>query len=169
LKKEAKQSKPVEPEEEMRHIVRIYNADLEGKKQVQMALTGVKGVGRRLARMFAQMADVDPHATLGLLPEEKLASLKKVVEEAKEAAIPVWMMNRRKDVFTGEDHHVLGADLGTALREDLDIMKKSRSYKGIRHERGLRVRGQKTRSTGRTGAIVGVSKKKAQPGAAAEK
>jgi small subunit ribosomal protein S13 len=51
-------------------------------------------------------------------------------------------------------------DLNMTLREDLDIMKKMRSYKGLRHERGLRVRGQKTRSTGRTGAIVGVSRKR---------
>jgi small subunit ribosomal protein S13 len=51
-------------------------------------------------------------------------------------------------------------DLAMILREDLDLMKRMRSYKGIRHERGLRVRGQKTRSTGRTGAIVGVSRKK---------
>jgi len=70
------------------------------------------------------------------------------------------MMNRRKDVETGQDKHVMGMDLAMILREDLDLMKKMRSYKGIRHERGLRVRGQKTRSTGRTGAIVGVSRKK---------
>jgi small subunit ribosomal protein S13 len=55
---------------------------------------------------------------------------------------------------------MLGMDLTLINREDLDLMKKMRSYKGIRHERGLRVRGQRTRSTGRTGAIVGVSRKK---------
>ena len=55
---------------------------------------------------------------------------------------------------------LMGMDLSMTLREDLDLMKKMRSYKGIRHERGLRVRGQKTRSTGRTGAIVGVSRKR---------
>lgn len=151
--------------EELRHIVRINNADLEGKRQVQMALCGIKGVGRRCARLFALKADVDPHATLGLLPEEKIDALKKVVGESQEI-IPIWMMNRRKDLLTGLDRHVMGTDVDTAFREDLDVMKKSRSYKGIRHERGLRVRGQRTRSTGRTGATVGVTKKKVQPGTA---
>jgi len=70
------------------------------------------------------------------------------------------MLNRRGDIETGSDIHVMGMDLNMTLREDLDLMKKMRSYKGIRHERGLRVRGQRTRSTGRTGAIVGVSRKK---------
>jgi small subunit ribosomal protein S13 len=81
------------------------------------------------------------------------------------------MMNRRKDVETGQDKHIMGMDLAMTLREDLDLMKKMRSYKGIRHERGLRVRGQRTRSTGRTGAIVGVSRKKegaAAPAAASK-
>ncbi|HNT73065.1 MAG TPA: 30S ribosomal protein S13, partial [Methanothrix sp.] len=61
---------------------------------------------------------------------------------------------------TGEDRHVMGTDLVMALREEMDIIRKTRSYRGIRHERGLRVRGQKTRSTGRRGATVGVSRKK---------
>lgn len=146
-------------DEQLKHIVRILNTDLEGKKQVQMALTGLKGVGRRCAFIFTRNAGVDPRATLGLLPDDQIDALKKAVEEAN-VALPVWMRNRREDFLTGEDKHVMGMDLNMTLREDLDVMKKSRSYKGIRHERGLRVRGQRTRSTGRTGAIVGVSRKK---------
>lgn len=155
------ETKDTESSVELRHIVRIYNTDLDGKKQVQMALTGIKGVGRRLARVFAVKAGVDPYAILGKLPEEQIEALKNVIENATES-IPAWMMNRRKEIITGVDRHVMGADVLTALREDLDLMKKARSYKGIRHELGLRVRGQRTRSTGRSGATVGVTKKKAQ-------
>jgi small subunit ribosomal protein S13 len=54
----------------------------------------------------------------------------------------------------------MGTDLVLTQREEMDIIRKTRSYRGIRHERGLRVRGQKTRSTGRRGATVGVSRKK---------
>lgn len=157
LKQEAKD---VEEVEELRHIVRVLNTDLDGKKQVQMALTGVKGIGRRCARLFAQEANVDPHKILGLLPEEEIVALRTVIEEGQ-SKLPDWMRNRRKDLNTGDDKHVMGTELLMSLREDLDLMKKSRSYKGIRHERGLRVRGQKTRSTGRTGSTVGVSRKKA--------
>lgn len=125
-----------------------------------MALTGIKGVGRRCAMIFAMKAGVDPYAILGRLPDEDIEKLKRVIEEEAGRILPGWMVNRRRDLATGTDRHVMGTDLTMTLREDLDLMKKMRSYKGIRHERGLRVRGQRTRSTGRTGAIVGVSRKK---------
>ena len=132
-----------------------------------MALTGIKGVGRRCARIFTDKAGVNPNATLGMLPDSEIDKLKKVIEEDAANILPVWMVNRRGDMNTGADKHFMGMDLSMTLREDLDLMKKMRSYKGIRHERGLRVRGQRTRSTGRTGAIVGVSRKKEGAPAAA--
>jgi small subunit ribosomal protein S13 len=165
-KAEEKPKKAVEAEE-LRHIVRILNTDLAGKKQVHMALTGIKGVGRRCARIFTDKAGVNPNATLGMLPDSEIDKLKKVVEEDAASILPVWMVNRRGDMNTGADKHFMGMDLSMTLREDLDLMKKMRSYKGIRHERGLRVRGQRTRSSGRTGAIVGVSRKKEGAPAAA--
>jgi len=158
--KKAEEKAKKSADEELRHIVRILNTDLAGKKQVHMALTGIKGVGRRAASIFTATSGVDPHATLGLLPDSEIDKLKKVIEEDASKILPVWMLNRRGDIETGADIHVMGMDLNMTLREDLDLMKKMRSYKGIRHERGLRVRGQRTRSTGRTGAIVGVSRKK---------
>ncbi len=146
-------------DEELKHIVRILNTDLEGKKQVHMALTGINGVGRRAAILFTQKAGVNPRDILGRLPDSQIDDLKRVIEDANNN-IPVWMKNRQKDIGTGTDKHVMALDLTLITREDIDLMKKMRSYKGIRHERGLRVRGQRTRSTGRTGAIVGVSRKK---------
>jgi small subunit ribosomal protein S13 len=159
-KKADEKPKKAEEAEELKHIVRILNTDLEGKRQVHMALTGIKGVGRRAASIFTAKAGVDPYATLGLLPDEQIDALKKVIEGDVSTVMPVWMLNHREDMATGKDLHIMGMDLTMKLREDLDLMKKMRSYKGIRHERGLRVRGQRTRSTGRTGAIVGVSRKK---------
>lgn len=73
--------KKAEEAEELKHIVRILNTDLAGKRQVHMALTGIKGVGRRCARIFADKAGVDPRATLGLLPDAEIEKLKKVIEE----------------------------------------------------------------------------------------
>jgi len=166
-KKAEEKTKKAAAEDNLRYIVRILNTDLVGKKQVHMALTGIKGVGRRCAKLFTDKAGVDPYATLGLLPDEEIEKLRKVIEEDATKILPVWMVNRRGDIETGADIHVMGMDLNMTLREDLDLMKKMRSYKGIRHERGLRVRGQRTRSTGRTGAIVGVSRKKEGAPAAA--
>ena len=148
-----------EETEEIKHIVRIMNTDLDGHRPVHMALTGIKGIGRRNAWLLVQKAEVEPTEILGLLPDETISKLRDVVELAQDQ-IPVWMRNRRKDLLTGEDKHVMGTDLMLTRREEVDIMRKTRSYIGIRHERGLRVRGQRTRSTGRKGATVGVSRKK---------
>ena len=54
----------------------------------------------------------------------------------------------------------MGIDLEVSLKDDINRMKMIRSYKGVRHETGQKVRGQRTKSTGRTGATVGVKKKK---------
>jgi len=78
-KKADEKPKKAAVDENLRYIVRILNTDLVGKKQVHMALTGIKGVGRRCAKVFTDKAGVDPYATLGLLPDAEIDKLKKVI------------------------------------------------------------------------------------------
>ncbi|MCD4810618.1 MAG: 30S ribosomal protein S13 [Methanosarcinales archaeon] len=145
-------------QDEIKHIVRIANTDLEGKKSVQYSLTGIKGINRRIARIISDRSNVDPSATIGYLDDEKIDSLKKTIEEIK-SILPTWMLNRRKDLMTGDDKHILATDVLLTKREDLNTLKKTRSYRGVRHERGHKVRGQRTRSSGRKGLTVGVKRK----------
>ncbi len=144
--------------DEIKHIVRVANTDLEGKKSVQYSLTGIKGINRRSARIISDLSGVDPTATIGYLEDEQIEALKKTVDNI-ESILPTWMLNRRKDPLTGDDKHIFGTDVLLVKREDLNTLKKTRSYKGIRHERGHKVRGQRTRSTGRRGLSVGVKRK----------
>jgi small subunit ribosomal protein S13 len=170
-KKGGKGKKPAaeeKPKDEIKYIVRIANVDLDGTKTVEFALTGIKGIGPRISKIISRQAQVDPHSTMGYLPPEQVDRLKVVVDNI-EANVPVWMVNRRRDIYTGEDRHLFGVDLTLGVKEDINIMKKIRCYKGIRHERGQKVRGQRTKSTGRTGATVGVVRKKGEPGAGAKK
>lgn len=60
---------------------------------------------------------------------------------------------------SGEDIHYIGTEVEITLKEDLNRLKKVRSYRGVRHENNLPVRGQRTRSNGRTGMTVGVQRK----------
>ncbi len=145
-------------QDEIKHLVRIANTDLEGKKSVQNSITGIKGINRRIARIISDRSNVDPTATIGYLEDEKIDSLKKTIEEI-ESILPTWMLNRRKDLLTGNDKHILATDILLTKREDLNTLKKTRSYRGVRHERGHKVRGQRTRSTGRRGLTVGVKRK----------
>lgn len=172
-KKGGKGKKPAtapeeKPKDEIKYIVRVSNTDLDGTQTVEYALTGIKGIGVRLSKILSRKAEVDPHAVIGYLPSEQVDKLRAVVDNI-EGNLPVWMINRQRDVYTGEDKHLIGIDLTLSVKEDINLMKKMRSYKGIRHERGLKVRGQRTKSTGRTGATVGVVRKKEAPGAGAKK
>jgi len=148
-----------EHNEELRHLVRIMNTDLQGSRPVQYALTGIPGIGRRTAKLIAKGAEVDPDAVLGYLPDEDVVKLDAAIGNF-ESSVPAWMLNRRKDPTSGEEKHLLGSDIIMTFREDINNLKKVRAYRGLRHERGLKVRGQRTKSTGRRGSTVGVSRKK---------
>ncbi len=156
--KEVKETK-ASKEEEIRYFVRVNNVDLDGTKQVQIALTKIDGIGRRTARIIAGLAKVAPNAKLGMIPEVQVEQIRKAVETYN-SMVPPWIKNRPHDVYTGEAKHLFGTDVITTVDDDLNRMKKIRSYRGIRHETGQKVRGQRTRSTGRTGATVGVVRKK---------
>lgn len=104
---------------------------------------------------------------LGNLNDAKVQEIEQVLGALGEY-VPPWIMNRQNDWETGEDMHSFGSDVDLRLRDDVNLMKKIRCYKGIRHEQGQKVRGQRTRSNGRTGLTVGVIKK-AAIAAAAEK
>jgi len=76
---------------------------------------------------------------------------------------PAWFLNRRRDPVSGRDVHLIGSELILAAKSDIDLMKKLRSWKGMRHAVGLKVRGQRTVTTGRFGPTAGVAKKRGAP------
>ncbi len=145
---------------EMRHIVRLAATELEGKVPLRIALTKVKGVGFMLSNAVIKVLKMDPGKPVGMLTDEELAKIEDCIKNPASYGIPSWMYNRKNDPWTGQDAHVVGPDLNMKLKQDLDFMKKIKSYRGIRHALGLKVRGQRTKSTGRRGKTVGVSRKK---------
>jgi small subunit ribosomal protein S13 len=158
--------KPVEKKDEnFRYIVRIVNTDLDGNKNVVIALSGIKGLGLRSAEIIARMAGIPRSIKIGDLPEPKTDELEKLITDYSEK-VPHWMVNRQSDWSTGADMHLVGVDVELNRRDDVNLMKMIRCYKGIRHEQGQKVRGQRTRSNGRTGMTMGVIRKKLEPGAA---
>jgi len=146
-------------EQEINYFVRVSNTDLDGTKPVLISLTGLKGIGRHTAQVIAQKANVDKHALMGKLDDASVDRIREAVAAYSEN-VPTWMMNRPKDVYTGQARHMLATDVILTLEDDINILKKIRSYRGIRHETGQKVRGQRTKSTGRTGLTVGVKRKK---------
>ena len=88
-------------EKEINYFVRIEDNDLDGTKSVQIALTGLPGIGMHTSVSIAKMAGVDPLATIGLLEEEPVERIREVIRNYIER-VPVWMLNRQKDFYGGE-------------------------------------------------------------------
>ena len=140
-------------------LVRFMEAVLDGNLASERALRNIKGIGHSFAKIVCVTSGIDPKKKLGELSAEELAALEKHIRNPE---MPQWMLNRRKDPETGKNIHLTGNSLDFSRREDINAMKKMRSYKGIRHEQGQPVRGQRTRSTFRTKKTVGVMKKSAK-------
>ncbi|UCG71148.1 MAG: 30S ribosomal protein S13 [Thermoplasmata archaeon] len=144
--------------DDFKYIVRIANTDLDGDKTVVHALTAIKGVGDRLAEILLNRTGLPKNEKIGNLSDEDVDKLEKSLLELSEDT-PGWLLNKQRDVWSGEDIHLLGSEMDMRNQEDINILKKIRCYKGIRHEKGQKVRGQRTKAHGRTGLTVGVVKK----------
>ncbi len=148
-----------------KHIVRIANVDVPGEQQIRFALTKIKGVGINLADAVCSLAKVKKTVKAGNLNDQEITALNKIVNDPLNNGIPLWMTNRRKDYDSGEDKHLLTGTLGFVKENDLKRLKKTKTLRGMRHQKGLPVRGQKTRSNFRRskGKVVGVKKKSSAP------
>jgi small subunit ribosomal protein S13 len=153
--------------EDFSYIVRLANTDLDGNKGTVIALQSIKGVGNRVAEIVAKRAKVNRLDKIGNLPEEKIEELSKLLAAYSEY-VPAWAVNRQNDAETGADMHLVGVDIELFKKDDINKMKMIRCYRGIRHEQGQKVRGQRTRSNGRTGLTLGVSRQRLAQQAKAE-
>ena len=161
----ASKAKPIPDNPNFRYIVRLAGTDLDGRRPAALALAGVSGVGLRLAEVVCRLSQVNAHEMIGNLPEATVEGIESTLQQLP-TRVPGWMLNHTTEHVLGEGRHFIGADLETAGRDDVNLMKMIRSYRGVRHERGQKVRGQRTRSNGRTGMAAGVLKKAAKEAAA---
>ena len=166
--KDARPKVTKEHKPDFKFIVRLAETDLNGERAVQLALSDIRGIGMRTAALVADHVSIPRKMLIGDLNDEQVEKLNAALAAIPEY-IPVWMLNRQNDIDSGADVMVYGPELGLNVREDINLMKKMRCYKGIRHETGQKVRGQRTKSNGRTGLTVGVTKKAMQAAAAAAK
>jgi len=169
--KKPKESRPKVTKEhkpDFKFIVRLAETDLNGERAVQLALSDIRGIGMRTAVLVADHVGIPRKMPIGDCTDEQIEKLGAGLAAIPEY-VPIWMLNRQNDIDSGADVMVYGPELGINVREDINLMKKMRCYKGIRHETGQKVRGQRTKSNGRTGLTVGVTKKAMQAAAAAAK
>ena len=109
-------------------MARIAGVDLPLNKRVEIGLTYIYGVGRPKANFILEKADVRPDTRVKDLSEEEVVRIRKVITE---------------DVKVEGD---LRKDTSMDIKRLMDIG----CYRGLRHRRGLPVRGQRTRTNART-------------------
>ncbi len=144
---------------EAKSIVRLAGRDLDGNKNVVAALKDIKGVGLVLAQAILNHLRIGTNLRLGQLSEGQISAIERVLRNPAAVGLPPWLLNRRKDPETGKDLHVIESDLEFAVKMDIEREKRVGSWRGVRHALGLKVRGQRTRTTGRKGKTVGVRKR----------
>lgn len=109
-------------------MARIAGVDLPRDKRVEVALTYIFGIGHSSARKIVAMANINPDTRVKNLTEEEISRLREVIEKN----------------FKVEGY--LRREIAQNIKRLIEIS----CYRGIRHRRGLPVRGQRTRTNSRT-------------------
>jgi len=158
--KEPKQAKPAE-KSGPKKIIRMGEKDIDGSLTVHRALREISGVSFVFANAISKLCGFSKKK-VGDLSDEEKKKIEDMISNPAKHGVPRWMYNRRFDPENGEDMHFVSSKLELRRKMDINELKKRKCYRGIRHIQGLPVRGQRTRSSFRKSASVGVSRSKAR-------
>ena len=131
------------------YMLRMADTDIDGLKPLRTALTAVRGVGDRTAANICRITGFDPGMKAGHLDSAQQETLRETIESYAE-----------RDLESGDELHLSGQDLKLTHQDDISRLRRIKSYRGIRHAGGHKVRGQRGRSNGRFGLTLGVQRKK---------
>jgi small subunit ribosomal protein S13 len=112
-----------------RFMARILGIDIPSEKRIDIALRYVYGIGPKLSSEILEKTEIEGSVRAKELTEEQLAKIVHVIQE---------------------DGYLVEGDLRRDITMNLKRLKSIRAYRGIRHERGLPVRGQRTSTNART-------------------
>jgi small subunit ribosomal protein S13 len=145
--------------EEFRHRLRMIDTDVDGTLKTSYALTKIKGISLSFASAILSKTGISPDKRAGFLTDGEIDKIEEAIRDPAKSGLPDWLLNRRKELETGKDTHLISADLVLRTKMDIERMKEMKSWRGYRHAYGLKVRGQRTKTTGRAGKALGVKKK----------
>jgi len=148
---------------DFRGIIRLAGKELRGELTLERGLDGIKGIGhntaKNIARIITKELKIDSKKVVGNLTDDEINRIEDLLKVVEKHLSRKHLMNRPVDTETGAARHLIGNDLMFATRQDVQFEKDTRTWRGWRHTMGQRVRGQHSRTTGRTGSSVGVLKK----------
>ena len=132
--------------------------DIPGERKILVGLTQIKGIGHNFAIAICDTLKINTNSNIGNLLDTDVQAIEKLISDPIGGNFPTWFLNRRKDIETGANLHLLTSDIPFTLRNDIERERITASWRGYRHLSGLKVRGQRTRTSGRKGGAVGVAK-----------
>ena len=109
-------------------MARISGVDLPRDKRVEIGLTYIYGIGRTSSNKILKDAKVDPNTRVRDLTDDEVKKISEVIEE----------------------HYMVEGDLRREVALNIKRLQEIGCYRGIRHRKGLPVRGQKTKTNART-------------------
>ena len=109
-------------------MARIAGVDLPNKKRIEYGLTYIYGIGLYKSRQILDAAGISYDKRVYELSEDEAAAIRKEIQE----------------------HHVVEGDLRKQVAMDIKALMDLGRYRGLRHRKGLPVRGQKTKTNART-------------------
>lgn len=109
-------------------MARIAGVDIPREKRIEISLTYLYGIGRSLSTKILAQAGIDPNTRTNQLSEEEVAKIRDIIEQ----------------------EHKIEGDLRKEVNINIKRLMDIGCYRGLRHRRGLPVRGQRTRTNSRT-------------------
>lgn len=111
-------------------MARISGVDLPREKRIEIGLTYIYGIGRKRSEKILSEAGVSPDTRVKDLTDEEVAKI--------------------RDVIDADTENLIEGDLRREIAMNIKRLKEIGCYRGIRHRKGLPVRGQKTKTNART-------------------
>ena len=109
-------------------MARIAGIDLPREKRIEIGLTYIYGIGRKSAKDILAMANIDPDIRVKDLTDDQEAALREVIDK----------------------NYTIEGDLRREVAMNIKRLTEIGCYRGVRHRRGLPVRGQRTKTNART-------------------
>jgi small subunit ribosomal protein S13 len=125
--------------QEYRHIVRIAGKDVPGAKKMVIGVSQVRGIGYNFAKAILEILKIDYNSNVGFLSEAQVNDIEKIMRNPTSVNMPAWFLNRRKDIDSGSDLHLITSDIEFNVRNDIEREKNSNSWRGFRHTYGVNV------------------------------
>ena len=112
--------------DDFNYIIRLADSDVDGLTRIGMGLTSVKGVGVRTALAICKIAGVDKDKLGGHLTDDEQQKIRDAIESYP-TEVPVWMLNRQRDIESGDELHLFSMEVSMIQDDDIARLRSTKA------------------------------------------